>query len=177
MSAPTLSAADQALLALHEPPADAAGRERWVLRVQCGVQDPASWLSANDRSRGWQRRQRITLAWRSAGTWAWRQQLRDVRLQRAHIVAVLHHGLGPRRDPANSAPTVKALVDGLVDAGRGLLPDDDDRHLLGPDLRLGESTRWAKQVHTYPPPMAAVTLLITDLGDALPPRLSARRPR
>ena len=67
MSASTASPADQALLALHEPPADAAGRDRCVLRVQCGVQDPASWLSANDRSRGWQRRQRITLAWLRLG--------------------------------------------------------------------------------------------------------------
>ena len=31
-------------------------------------------------------------------------------------------------------PTLKALVDGLVDAG--LLPDDDARHLQGPDMRL-----------------------------------------
>lgn len=29
---------------------------------------------------------------------------------------------------------LKALVDGLVDAG--LLPDDDARHLQGPDMRL-----------------------------------------
>ena len=30
-------------------------------------------------------------------------------------------------------PTAKAVVDGLVDAG--VLPDDDAKHLLGPDLR------------------------------------------
>lgn len=38
-----------------------------------------------------------------------------------------------RRDAANLSPTLKALIDGFVDAG--LLPDDDDQHLIGPDLR------------------------------------------
>lgn len=35
-----------------------------------------------------------------------------------------------RRDRSNLAPTVKALMDGLIDAG--LLPDDADRFLDGP---------------------------------------------
>lgn len=39
-----------------------------------------------------------------------------------------------RRDPANWAPTGKALVDGVVAAG--LLPDDDWRHVTGPDIRI-----------------------------------------
>ena len=35
-----------------------------------------------------------------------------------------------RFDPLNAAPTVKALIDGLTDAG--VWVDDDDEHLLGP---------------------------------------------
>lgn len=35
-----------------------------------------------------------------------------------------------RADPNNIAPTTKAIVDGLVDAG--LLTDDDSKHLEGP---------------------------------------------
>ena len=35
-----------------------------------------------------------------------------------------------RFDPANAYPTVKALVDGLTDAG--VWVDDDDQHLQGP---------------------------------------------
>lgn len=35
--------------------------------------------------------------------------------------------------PTNYMATVKPIVDGLVDAG--VLPDDDAKHLLGPDLR------------------------------------------
>ena len=43
---------------------------------------------------------------------------------------------GPPTDPANAYPAVKALIDGLVDAG--VLPDDDAAHLDGPDMRLGD---------------------------------------
>lgn len=39
-----------------------------------------------------------------------------------------------RRDPANWAPTAKALIDGMVTAG--LLIDDDYKHLVGPDMRI-----------------------------------------
>ncbi len=38
-----------------------------------------------------------------------------------------------RRDAHNLVLTLKALIDGMVDAD--LLPDDDDAHLTGPDLR------------------------------------------
>jgi hypothetical protein len=44
----------------------------------------------------------------------------------------------PRRgryDPNNLWPTVKAVVDGFVDAG--LLADDDHLHVIGPDMRHG----------------------------------------
>ena len=50
-------------------------------------------------------------------------------------------------------PTLKALVDGLVDAH--LIPDDDWKHLIGPDVRMGE-----------PRKPAAVELLIEELADA-----------
>lgn len=56
-------------------------------------------------------------------------------LQRAHIFAEYLPTDGRRRDPANWAPSAKAAVDGLVDAH--VLPDDDDKHLIGPDMRLG----------------------------------------
>ena len=55
-------------------------------------------------------------------------------LERARLVAWVRFPDGRRRDLHNYMPTLKALVDGLVDAG--LLPDDDSRHLQGPDLRL-----------------------------------------
>lgn len=39
-----------------------------------------------------------------------------------------------RRDADNIRPTVKAVVDGIVAAG--ILADDSDKHLVGPDLRV-----------------------------------------
>ena len=55
-------------------------------------------------------------------------------LERARLVAWVRFPDGRRRDLHNYMPTLKALVDGLVDAG--LLPDDASRHLQGPDMRL-----------------------------------------
>jgi hypothetical protein len=38
-----------------------------------------------------------------------------------------------RREVANLQPTSKAIIDGLVDAG--VVPDDNDNHIVGPDNR------------------------------------------
>ena len=54
--------------------------------------------------------------------------------QRAHIVVTVRFPDKRRRDVSNLYPYVaKPLVDGLVDAR--VLPDDDDLHVIGPDLR------------------------------------------
>jgi Holliday junction resolvase RusA-like endonuclease len=73
-------------------------------------------------------------------TKAWRTTARDAAkgvptLTRAHIVVTFSFANNIRRDVGNLYPTAKAIVDGLVDAG--VLPDDDDKHVLGPDLRRG----------------------------------------
>lgn len=64
--------------------------------------------------------------------------------QRAHILGVLRPATARRADPANWYPSFKAAVDGLVDAG--LLDDDDHRHVVGPDMRLGEKTKGGQLV-------------------------------
>ena len=64
------------------------------------------------------------------------------------IIAHIHKPRSGRWDPNNYAPTTKACIDGLVDAG--LLPDDSWREVTGPDHRRGE---------TGP---AAITLTITQ---------------
>lgn len=51
------------------------------------------------------------------------------------ITAYIWKPRANRYDPGNIYPTAKACLDGLVDAG--LLPDDDHKHVLGPDLRHG----------------------------------------
>lgn len=95
------------------------------------------WLSANQRLH-WAPKARITAALREMG---------DVM---AHVHKIPQHGpthvaafIGYLRngtaDPANAAPTVKALIDGLTDAG--VWPDDDSTHVIGPTyLRDPKST-------------------------------------
>lgn len=55
-------------------------------------------------------------------------------LDAAHCVVEITWPDQRRRDAHNLMPTIKACIDGIVDAG--LLPDDDDTHLTGPDLRV-----------------------------------------
>lgn len=78
-------------------------------------------------------RRRAWLAWRNAGS---------PRMERARCVAHLAYPNNRKRDVSNLQPTIKAAIDGIVSGpgehkGRGsyLLPDDDDAHLVGPDLR------------------------------------------
>jgi hypothetical protein len=54
--------------------------------------------------------------------------------QRARIVVTVRFPDLRRRDVSNLYPYVaKPIVDGLIDAR--VLPDDDDHHLIGPDMR------------------------------------------
>lgn len=96
---------------------------------------PADWLNANQRARHrWQTKERRL--WRDAAyTWAHAQKL-PKNLAKVHITATLSFTDRRRRDVGNYSPTLKAVVDGLVDYG--LIPDDNDKHLIGPDLRLGD---------------------------------------
>lgn len=56
-------------------------------------------------------------------------------LDRVHIVAHVTKSTNRQYDVHNLMPTLKACVDGLVDYG--LIPDDTNKHLTGPDLRQG----------------------------------------
>jgi hypothetical protein len=96
----------------------------------------AELLTANDRDGHWGRRHRNTAQLRGAAVLAARAAKLPA-LERARIVAVVRPPKEPRRmDPANTYPTVKAYIDGLVKAG--LLPDDNGWRLIGPDMRLGD---------------------------------------
>lgn len=91
----------------------------------------SEWLSANGRFH-WAAKARRTKTLRQRGFWA-AKQTKASRHDRLHVTAFIQYPTGGRADPANSAPTVKALIDGMVDAG--VLPDDDSTHLIGPDFR------------------------------------------
>lgn len=55
-------------------------------------------------------------------------------MDRAHLIVRVGWPDKRARDVDNISPTIKALVDGIVGDG-GLLPGDDDAHLIGPDKR------------------------------------------
>lgn len=120
----------------------------WTLVIPVSV-----WLNVNQRRHGKAVAVYVKQLREDARTYA--RAARLPGLGRAHILAVLQFRDNRRRDAANYHPTVKPLVDGLVD--HGLLPDDSHTYLDGPDLRIGEP---------LPPvrfgPVGKVTLIIRE---------------
>lgn len=105
-------------------------------------------VNANERLHYHAKAQK-TKAWRSAANLA-AETAGVPALDRARIVITVSFPDKRRRDVHNLYPTAKAIVDGLVDAG--VLPDDDDRRLIGPDMRRGPKTDggppvWRVDIH------------------------------
>lgn len=92
------------------------------------------WLSANQRLH-WAPKSQRTKALRVLGR-ANANTLQVPTFDVAHVAAFIGYPRNGRADPANAAPTVKALIDGLVDAG--VFPDDDSTHVLGPTYLRGD---------------------------------------
>lgn len=96
---------------------------------------PCDWLNSN------QRLHRMVAARRVA---SWRSSAFDAAMKRTdrafeapvHIVCTVHKTRAGRWDAGNLYPTAKAIVDGLVDAG--VIPDDSNEWVTGPDMRAGE---------------------------------------
>jgi hypothetical protein len=59
-------------------------------------------------------------------------KLSGPRLGTTHVAAFIGYPRNGKADPANAAPTVKALIDGMVDAG--VWPDDDSTYVIGPTV-------------------------------------------
>lgn len=86
------------------------------------------WLSANQRLH-WAPKSERTRALRFLGRAnANTQQIPTFDV--THVAAFIGYPRNGKADPANAAPTVKALIDGMVDAG--VWPDDDSTHVIGP---------------------------------------------
>ena len=92
----------------------------------------ANLLTANQRLHHHQRAKVVKILRHAAAMAAASQGA--PKLDRAHITVRVAWPDRRRRDVHNVMPTIKACVDGLVDYG--LLPDDDDKRLIGPDLRV-----------------------------------------
>jgi crossover junction endodeoxyribonuclease RusA len=82
----------------------------------------------------WTANHRAAAALRLRGGWAARIAHAPEMVRADLTVWVVYPvRVNRRRDVSNYLGTVKPLLDGMVDAG--VLPDDDDDHLTGPDLR------------------------------------------
>lgn len=95
----------------------------------------AMWQTSNQRLHHMERARR-TRHVRSLAGWTARK-LTPVTGQ----VYVHAHVSAPKRsraDVGNTYPTVKAVIDGCTDAG--VWADDNDDHLIGPDMRRGAPT-------------------------------------
>jgi crossover junction endodeoxyribonuclease RusA len=113
------------------------------------LEPPCVFLNAND-SLHFQAKGKRVKKWRETAQAAVNALFEPHRYERAHVVCAIRFPDNKRRDVGNWYPTAKAIVDGLVDAN--LLPDDNDRHLTGPDMR-----------REYPNGPARVTVTITPL--------------
>lgn len=86
------------------------------------------WLSANHRLH-WAPKAARTRFLRLKG------QMRSIadelpRHDVTHVAAFIGYLRNGKADPANAAPTIKALIDGMTDAG--VWEDDDSTHVIGP---------------------------------------------
>lgn len=95
------------------------------------------WMSSNHRMH-WAAKGKRTRMIRAIAKQQAVKIYRGEPIGLAHIVAEISYPTARRADPANSYPTIKAAVDGLVDAG--WFTDDDAKHVIGPDMRLGAKT-------------------------------------
>ena len=96
------------------------------------VDVPRAWvMSANDRS-AWQRKASQTAALRILAREAYKAA-GSPRFETATIRCHVAYPVARVRDSGNAYLTTKALIDGMTAAG--LLPNDDDAHLTGPDMR------------------------------------------
>lgn len=93
---------------------------------------PDLWLTANGRLH-WAQKAARTSKLRTLAAYTARQANLQPMHGVTHVMAYIQYPSAGRADPNNAAPTTKALVDGLTDAG--VWTDDDSAHLLGPDHR------------------------------------------
>lgn len=114
--------------------------------LELTIPAPCDWINSNQRSHFYQTAQR-TRQWRNAACTAaelvagWRTFEGPVR-----IVCTFHKTRAGRWDAGNLYPTAKAIVDGLVDAG--VIPDDNNDWVTGPDMRAGDKVEQACVVVT-----------------------------
>lgn len=109
-----------------------------------------AWINANSRHH-WAVKAEMTRNWRTMAKVAAQNAGLPKGLERVHITVHVHKTNNRAYDVHNLYGTAKAAIDGLV-TDYGLLPDDNNDHLTGPDMRHG-----TKQ------DQAGITLIITEI--------------
>lgn len=119
-------------------------------KITLPIHNPKHLLNTNTRKH-WTDRSTKTAIWRPTATQTAHQTNLPKNIPYAVIHAHIYKARAGRYDPSNLYPTVKAIVDGLMDYG--LLPDDDYRYLDGPHLHHGgfdkTNPRIELTIHTY----------------------------
>lgn len=113
---------------------DSEGSEGCVTVWTITVPAPCLLINLNSRMH-WAQKAKLTKAWRTAAHVAARNADLPKGLDRIHILAHVIKPTNRAYDVHNLMPTLKAAIDGLADYG--LIPDDTNAHLTGPDLRQG----------------------------------------
>lgn len=99
---------------------------------------PGLWMTSNSRLHWAEKARRTRMLRRLAAVQARAQnavKYAGKQTGRARVTVTVHPRTRGRFDPANTYPTVKALIDGFTDAG--VWVDDDASRLVGPDMRAG----------------------------------------
>lgn len=104
-----------------------------TIRIVC--EQPQRWLTSNQRDH-WGKSDPVRRYWRDLGATLTRGELKGRAFERVQVVFTFHRADKRAFDPGNLAPTSKAFLDGMTDAG--MVPDDNHRHVVGPDHRYGE---------------------------------------
>ena len=94
-----------------------------------------AWINMNQRLH-WAPKAERTRQWRIIARHVAENKGLPKQLDHVRIIAHVHRTDNRSYDCHNYLPTAKAIVDGLVDYG--LLPDDNNDHLEGPDMRRGQ---------------------------------------
>jgi Holliday junction resolvase RusA-like endonuclease len=115
------------------------------MTITLTIPAPAKWLNSNDRMH-WRPKAKLTKAWRQAAHVYARQAKLPKGLARVRIDVQVHKTTPNRYDAMNLYPTLKAVVDGLVDYG--LVMDDNNDHVTGPFITDGGRDDTAKVVLT-----------------------------
>jgi crossover junction endodeoxyribonuclease RusA len=105
--------------------------DTWTLTIPA----PTQWVSANDRSH-WASKARLVKVWRDAGAIHAKAAKLPHIDQPVTITGYVRRTISRRADAHNRILTVKAVIDGLVDAG--VFTDDSDKHVVAVTMRAGQ---------------------------------------